>query len=348
MVILGAHAGASVITYITGIHFRGQPRQLVTAQVLYNLVAVSVFLVLFVLDHVIGGRDALIPRLSHAITGTRGADAAVAALGMNAITSLLLTLARRPFHRLCLQLAPMLQEEGLARPQFLRAEVADSAVATLLLAEQEQLRLLKRTPAYTAAMRGEPVAKDAPTPAMYRDAFVQVSRCIEQSQTALMAQRMNPHETEWLLNQKKRQEMLAALDETCFEMCDISERLTGRAAPVREAVVESLDTLLLTAISGMAQGDASELDVLDAMAGNRGPAMERMRNRHLALSEHLSPEQRSHVLQISNLYERAAWSLHRFSALLRASPSFGTTPHAPDAARSAADSDAAFTPAVAE
>ena len=34
MVIYGAHAGSSLNTWITGIHFRGQPRQIVTAQIL--------------------------------------------------------------------------------------------------------------------------------------------------------------------------------------------------------------------------------------------------------------------------------------------------------------------------
>src|SRR5262249_55221562 len=35
MLICGTHAGSSLVTYLTGIHFRGLPRQLVIAQVLY-------------------------------------------------------------------------------------------------------------------------------------------------------------------------------------------------------------------------------------------------------------------------------------------------------------------------
>jgi phosphate:Na+ symporter len=322
MVICGAHLGAGLITYVTGIHFRGEPRQLVTAQVLYNLTGVALVLALFSADHALFGRDALIARLCHAISAAPGGNAAIVAVLMNALTPLLLTLVLEPFHRLCLRLAPPLREEGLARPEFLRAEVSDSPVATLLLAEREQLRLLERLPIYFKHIRGEAAVGAGPTVQAYRDAFIHVSRCIEQFQNGLMAQRMTSEEMEWLLNQKKRQEILAVLDETCFEIHEVAINLTEKAAHLRDVIVESMDMLLLTAISGMAHSDAAELDALETMTRNRGPAMERMRKRYLSLSDELAPDQRSRVLQITNLFERGAWSLHRFGTLLRASSGF--------------------------
>jgi hypothetical protein len=47
-----------------------------------------------------------------------------------------------------------------------------------------------------------------------------------------------------------------------------------------------------------------------------------MRKKYISLSTELAPEQRSRVLEITNLFERMAWSLHRFGALLRASSGF--------------------------
>jgi hypothetical protein len=47
------------------------------------------------------------------------------------VTPLLLTLCLPAFHRLCTRLAPPSGDEDLARPLFLRDEVADNAMATL-------------------------------------------------------------------------------------------------------------------------------------------------------------------------------------------------------------------------
>ncbi|HKT55092.1 MAG TPA: Na/Pi symporter, partial [Caulobacteraceae bacterium] len=73
MVIYGAHGGSSAITAITGVHFRGQPRQVVTGQVLYNLAGIVLFLAVFVLARLILGHpEAMIP-------GAPGAKAAIIA-----------------------------------------------------------------------------------------------------------------------------------------------------------------------------------------------------------------------------------------------------------------------------
>ena len=339
MMICGAHLGAGLITYVTGVHFRGQPRQLVTAQILYNVIGVALVLMLFAADHLVFGHEALIQRLCRGISSAPGADAAILAAFMNTLTPLILTLLIDPFQRLCQRLAPPLREEGLARPEFLRDEISGSPMATLLLAEREQLRLLVRLPIYLTWARAGAFAADGVKPHVYHDAFVQVSRCIESFQNALMSQRMTAEETEWLLNQGKRQEILAELDDICLEFHDIAITLGDRVGHLRDVILESMDTLLLTAISGMTHNNDAELDVLETMTSNRGPAMERMRGRYLAFSEHLEPAERSQVLQITNLFERLAWSLRRFGELLRASPSFALPVErpAPDRGDGAAD-----------
>jgi phosphate:Na+ symporter len=129
MVIYGAHAGSSLITYVTGIHFRGQPRQVVTAQVLYNLFGVTLFLGLFVAGRLVTGDTEPMGWATRALAGSPGAQAAAAAMILNTATPLLLTAVLPAFQRLCARLAPPVREEGLARPQFLHDEVSDSAVA---------------------------------------------------------------------------------------------------------------------------------------------------------------------------------------------------------------------------
>lgn len=320
MVIFGAHAGSSLITYVTGIHFRGQPRQVVTAQVLYSPAGLALFLPVFVIAHAIFGPGDVTRWLPRGLLVSPGAEAALVALAFNTVTPLLLTAALPAYHRLCARLAPPSGEEELARPLFLREEVRDNVVATLLLAEQEQLRLLQRLPAYFAWVRGEPAAKTGPSPEVYHDAFVQVGKCIERFQNALMSQQMTAEDTEWLLNQQKRQELLGAVDEACHDLCNVARDVGADAEQLRDSIVEAMDAILLTAISSMANSDLEELGMLETMTRDRGPAMERLRKRYLTASDHLAADERARILQITSLFERGAWSLHRFAALLRDSP----------------------------
>jgi len=315
MLIFGTHAGSAVITYLTGIHFRGQPRQVVLAQVLYNLFGVSLFLLLFTADRILAdGRGLMF--LFENMSVSAGTFAALAAVVLNTVTPLLLTLLAPVLHGLCARFSPPLRDEALARPQYLRGEVEENAVATLLLAEKEQLRLMQRLPAYCAALRDEDAPADEPTPQAYHEAFGIIAKAIEEAQNALMSREMPADDTEWLLNQQKRQQLINALDDACFELWQVGRSVGGPLRPMRDNIVEALDTLLLYAIDGLAEGDEAELQVLETMTGNHGTAMERVRKKYLSVSETIPPEDRNLVLQMTSLYERAAWTIRRLTGLV--------------------------------
>ena len=323
MVIYGAHIGSSVNTWVAGVSFQGKPRQVVTAQVLYNLVGVGLFVAAFLVERILFGRNVLLAGLVHRVTTAPGVDDAVAAVLLNLVTPLAISAAFPLFYALCERLSPPHHHEALSKPEYLRDEVSGNAVATLILVEKEQLRLLRRLPAYCAWIRGE--AKDGPTPRAYHDAFVQVSKHIQRFQAALLSQRLTPEDTEWLLNQQRRQELLIALDETCLALSEASGHLGAEAEHIRLVVVEALDTFLLTAIEGADRHDAQELEMLDTMTRDRGPAMERLRNRYLTTADRVAADERNRVLQITSLFERGAWCLNRFAALLRQAPGFAPT-----------------------
>jgi phosphate:Na+ symporter len=190
----------------------------------------------------------------------------------------------------------------------------------LMLAEKEQLRLLLRLPDYLARARGEPGDPAASSLARHHAAFEAVSTRIRRFQSSLMSQSLSSADTEWLLNQQRRQEMLDATEDICHDLCEtISNGIDPQARQLSAGIVEALDTMLLTAISGMENNDRGELDMLDAMTHDRGTAMESIRKKYLVSSEQLSANARSQILLITSIFERAAWSLRRFGELLRAS-----------------------------
>jgi phosphate:Na+ symporter len=146
-----------------------------------------------------------------------------------------------------------------------------------------------------------------------------------------MSQQMTLGDTEWLLNQQKRQELLTTLDQACFELWDTARNVGPDLHPLRETVVEAVDLFLLTAVAGMAGGDAGELAMLETMTRNHGAAMERVRKKYLALADALPPDERNRILQITSIFERIAWSAGRFAALLAEAPTMAEQP-APHAA----------------
>lgn len=319
MLVFGAHLGSSLITFFTGFNFHGQAKQLVLAEVLYNVVAVLLFLAAFAIDRMTGGAGlAWIDALPGIDTGMATVAVVIA---VNALTPLVLTVLSGPYLALCARLSPPLPAEELGHPRYLHNEVTDSPHTTLLLAEKEQLRLFERLPAYSAALKGEIEGKTAPPPAAYHEAFGLVAGVIERAQAVLMTREMSGEDTEWLLGQQKRQEVLHQLDDACFELWESAHALEPELHPMRARIVEELDLLLDVAEDAMQTSNPEDFRIIEEKTRDCGARMEAMRKDYLATHDHHSPEERSHVLALTSIYERAAWAIRRLATLLEQRPS---------------------------
>ncbi|MCB2045649.1 MAG: Na/Pi cotransporter family protein [Novosphingobium sp.] len=325
LLMIGAQAGHSLLTYATGMQFRGQSRQVVLGEVMFNVPAVLIFLVPFMLDQALTGGQGqqwIYERLGL----PAGTYAAVMVLAVNFLAPLLLTLLLAPYHALCVRLAPPRGDETLSRPRYLRHEVEESAVATLMLAEKEQLRLLRRLPVYCDALRDLPANRDEASPADHYAAFAMVAGAIDQAHARLVAQVMTTADTEWLLNQQKRQELLGGIHEACHDLYTVASNIGSAIRPLRATIVETLDTLLLTTIEGMANRDVHELSLVERMTSSQGTTMERIRKKYLSMSHELSDEDRARILKITSIFERAAWSIRTFALALSASSEMASAP----------------------
>lgn len=82
------------------------------------------------------------------------------------------------------------------------------------------------------------------------------------------------------------------------------------------SIVESLDALLLTAIETTESDDESDLEILIALTSDKGQLMEKIRRIYLTSEKDITPEKRSLILYITNLFERSVWTLGRYGAYL--------------------------------
>lgn len=320
MIIYGTHLGSSAITYLTGAHFKGRAMQVVWVQVLYNFVAVAIFLSLFVIEQIFDTQ--ILQRLALSLSDQVDVQAAIVAITMNLVGPVLLTLTLNPFVRACENMSPPLVTENLSQPEYLQEDLAHSSpVAGLMLCEKEQLRLLKRLPDYLASLRhGE--AKPRVDPTAYHQAYAEVLRHIQSFQSSLITHALSPEDTEWLVNLQNRQELLNTIEAACYSLWEELHGLpeSDTAFLLGQQIIEALDTMILTSISALEERDITECDLLNTMTAERGESMEQIRKRYLASAEAVSPEQRNYVMHVTSVFERATWSLGRFGKLMRVAP----------------------------
>lgn len=317
MLVFGAHAGSSLITWFTGFNFHGQARQVVLAEILYNVAAVALFLLAFGAERLLldGAGLAWLGRASGLDSGTLAVGVAIA---VNALAPLLLNLLAGPYLQLCAHLSPPLPAEELGQPKYLHNDGGESPHTVLLLAEMEQLRLFERLPAYTAALRGE--RGEGPRPEEYREAFDMVAGVIERVQADLMAREMSAEDTEWLLGQQRRQHLLHTLDEACFELWQAAHVLDPHLHDMRARILTELDALLDLADDAMKTSNSADFPAIEEKTRDCSERMEAMRKAYLATSHHHTPEERSQILAITSTYERIAWAIRRLAALLEKRP----------------------------
>lgn len=319
MVIYGTHVGSSIITYLTGAHFKGRAMQVVWAQINYNLVIVGIFLAIFFIEQLFG--QPILVKIVRHVTDEADVGAALVAVVMNVIGPLVLMVLLRPFLRACERASPPLETEHLSHPEYLQDQMLDSPVTGLMLCEKEQLRLLKRLPEYLSAIRDSDDTAKA-DPVTYHQAYQEISRQILQFQSAMIAHSLSPANTEWLVNLQNRQDLLNTVEGACYELWN---ELNGASAnpevhQLGQQIIEALDTMVLTAIAAIEGNDQAECDMLNTMTSERGESMEQIRKRYLASAEKVSAGMRNQVLLVTNIFERATWALGRFGKLVSAAP----------------------------
>lgn len=319
MMVFGTHVGSSLITWLTGFTFHGEARQMVWAEILYNIVVVILFLAFFAVDQLLfeGAGLAWLATRTGLNAGLVSTGVVIAA---NALGPLVLTALKRPYLALCARLSPTSPEEELGHPKYLHNDMTESPHTVLMLAEMEQLRLLQRLPAYTRALHEGDHSGDGPTTATFHEAFELVAGVIERTQAELMVREMSEEDTEWLLNQQKRQEALHGLESACYDLWANARELEPELLEIRRSIVAEVDALLACAVDGMQTDDPEDFAQISDRTRDCGERMEQLRHDYLVSSDHHPSEERSHILALTSVFERVAFSTSRFSALLQKRP----------------------------
>lgn len=316
MILYGSLLGSSGITYLTSLHVRGTPRQIVLGQILFNIIGVSIFLLLFLIERYLP--ISLLSHLSHLWIPSLAGQLGAVVLLLNVFTALLLTVTRSHLYNYCKRRSPAGEAEVLSQPQYLRNELLNTPEAALLICDKEQLRLLKRLPDYLAIIRSQKDKAASHELEIQNNAFLSVASQIHTFQSKMASLLLPEEKTEALLNQQNRQELLNALEASCVLLCRnlYQSDLQDESRAFCLHIVEALEAQLLTAISAFSDDDPMEAELLSEITSDDGSIMESIRKDFLLNTDYLPSTERTRILNITRYFERAIWQLHRYARLL--------------------------------
>ena len=321
MIIYGTHAGSSLITYALAANIRGTARQLVMAQVFYNLLGVMVFGGLFYVEFFTDANG--LQMLAAHFSAQPDRQAAAVALLFNLVTPLLCTLWTGPIGRCLARHWQPSERETLSRPRFLQEHALEEPETAQVLVEKEQLRLLEWLPGYLEVAREGGLATKVARRQVHHEAFHEVAEQTRHYLAELLHQRLEVEATEHVINLQNRQEHLETLETVAWDMLQLlrgqHERPNDAVLALGLRLLEGFDTQLLTLAAALEQDDPEDLELLRAMTAEHGDAMQNLRRNYFASGEGLTPADRPRLLQFTNLFERGAWTVRRYADAVAAS-----------------------------
>lgn len=319
MIIYGANLGSGLFTWMLATRLRGRSKQLVMAQVLFNCVTCLLFVSLFYLEV-----HANFP-LVRALTGASGAslerEMAYVYLLFNWTGAAVLSFFVVPMARLLERLWPPTQRESWSEMRFLHDQALHDPETALILVAREQSHLLGQLPLYLQELRKTTTGDGTPAYESIHAAFESVAREIAAFTAELFRQEITAATSEKALNVQKRQKLLEGLEEVVRELVlDLNAWVASTGSThLRDAFIEGLDTLLLTAHDAAASGRIDDVELLSKITQDRGELLKTLRQNYIAAENSLTPGGRQLFLRVTGLFETTVWLLSRMAQLQRQS-----------------------------
>lgn len=309
MSLAGLGAGTALATYLLSSNLRGVPRQVALFQGLGNFAAGVVMGVLLSVEHMM--HVPMLMWLVNHLSQTSAGRMAFMYFLFNVLI-LAISLATLPWAPAWLaKRCPPTPEQDLSRPSYLQTQALNAPESALDLVGLEQLRILRASQSYLAYARGE---SKIDLKSMHTAAGIlheEISRFME----ALVSLPIALSLATRIISFQRKQEILRSLEENIFLLSQTLQEL--HPMPITGGhMLEALDTITLTAIDALQAKDTMDMTLLIQMTEDRGPMMERIRNR-MEIEEAASVGHVAVLHYATTLFERNVWLLRQLALWLR-------------------------------
>jgi len=308
MVIAGLGLGSALATSMLAGNLRGVPRQIAMYQAMTNGAA-SLFLgALFVLERLL--HLPLLMAAVHASGASIAHRMAYTYLALNMTVAALAFAGLRWAPKGLAKLWPPTPEQDLSSPIYIQHNSLSSPETALDLVALEQMRVVSVLGRYIdAARRGDP-SQLRPLHA----AAAQLGRHIAEFLDALLRLPIATDLAARAIGFQRKESTLRALEDN---VCLFAETLMGLAhEDLAGLLIESLDTILFSALAALETPGDLEIDILVNMTDDRSGMMEELRNRH-GLGSAGNTNHTSALHYATTLFERNVWLLRQLALWMR-------------------------------
>ncbi len=328
----GTGVGVGLSVFLLSANLRGIARQLALFQALVNAFAGLTLCALYYVETATGWPLAL--HLARTFATGESLQLACAFLFLQSTVVVAALAASHPAARWLPKLSPPTDEQDLSRPRYLTEHALADPDSALDLAEKEQLHLLAHLPAQLDTVRSETAATTRIPAAVLHQAGLTVGAEVHTFLRELVERQPDHAASARLLALEQRQTHLAALNDAIHHFVTTFEQLRPAQAPTQPPaaaatnptppdrflhnLVESLNTLLLTALDTLRSGDPADRATLVALTADRGDLMERLRRSVTAGEQPLDHHQKANLFYLTSLFERAVWLMRQLAQLASA------------------------------
>ncbi len=250
----------------------------------------------------------LFPRIESQMAAVYLSMNLLAAIGATAMLPLLSRFVR--------WLCPITTEEALGKPQFLQEQALLDGESAIDLVIREQERLFQRLPVYLEGLRTRK-AQDLSAAALYK-ANESLSSEVQTFITELLNRHPAPNLSQRLLRRLEQEEIFRSLNEGILNFANVilEGMASSRLHKLCWSFVESLDTVLLTALDALSPDKEDQLKWLLHLTEDRSEMMEKLHQTLLGEAQGFSREEQAILLRLTSLFARLIWLLRQLAQLL--------------------------------
>lgn len=318
MIAYGSKLGSAALTMALSSGLTGESKQVATFQAGYNVLGELLLVPAFYLE-TFGGVP-MVAALAARLTDNVDMQLGIINLLFNIVPGVLLLTTLSVWDRMLTSMYPATVEEQASRPKYLYGQATEDPHSALRLIELEQVRLIAILSSAFDAMRngGDTVRLSA-----LNEAFGTLAAAIRESITDLShRQQLSPEVYDRLNGVLNVQHSLATANDEVHGLGKALAKLgdSSRGKRFAQAVIDGIDTILLTLLDVARERSTIDADLLQQMTSEDG--MTRVRKAYLAEDSGLDPTTRMQLLAAANHCERLIWL---FGDLGRSFRALGTT-----------------------
>ena len=320
MIIYGTNIGSSLTVWMLSAGLKGTTKQLVMAQVAFNILVGVLFITLFYMEDFFG--LPLVKALAIRMSPNLNTQMACVYLLFNVTGALILSFFLDPLHRFLNNFWPPTPEESKSKVQYIHDQALAEPQTAMDLAEKEQQRLAGLICEHLSNLRrGLDSGKDFDGSTTHR-VFAALSEEIHAFLTDLMETNLDGRSSERLLNLINVQNLIVSLEDEIHQLAVALNRShrSSSLQPLTQDILEGGETILLSTLDAMNTRDNTDIALLKSITGDRGNLMESVRKSYLDSEEVLDQNDKSNLLFVTNVFERSVWVMRQLAKTIEQMP----------------------------